>query len=297
MKTQKIKKWQKFTKDDIEKIVKDSNSYKEVAEKLGYSGADKNSKAREAIAELGIDASHLNNNAKKGTFDYSRFVYGKELKGSDSLNAIAALRGRACECCGLTEWMKRPIALEIHHIDGDRLNNNLDNLQLLCLNCHALTPNWKRRKVHISECVSDDEIVSSIIKNKNSSIRQILKDVGLSDCGSNYKRIRKIADKLGVVLPQIEQKINYCVDCGKVISSNAERCIDCNNKFIIQNWFSSHNIDRDDLKDMIRKGTFKQIGEKFNVSDSTIKKWCKKFELPYKKADINSYSDEEWDLV
>ena len=33
-------------------------------------------------------------------------------------------RGCRCENCGLTEWMGKPIKLEVHHLDGNRLNDN-----------------------------------------------------------------------------------------------------------------------------------------------------------------------------
>lgn len=50
-----------------------------------------------------------------------------------------------CELCGC-DW-KNPYTgktiLEIHHIDGDRNNNKESNLQVLCPNCHAMTPNYK----------------------------------------------------------------------------------------------------------------------------------------------------------
>ena len=50
-----------------------------------------------------------------------------------------------CQLCG---WGKvnpytNTVPLEIHHIDGDYKNNNEDNLQLLCPNCHALTETYK----------------------------------------------------------------------------------------------------------------------------------------------------------
>lgn len=48
-----------------------------------------------------------------------------------------------CENCGLTEWQGQPIPLEVHHIDGNRFNNSLDNFQLLCPNCHALTESYR----------------------------------------------------------------------------------------------------------------------------------------------------------
>ena len=42
-----------------------------------------------------------------------------------------------CERCGLSEWMGEPIPLELHHKDLNHYNNNLDNLQILCSNCHT----------------------------------------------------------------------------------------------------------------------------------------------------------------
>ena len=54
-----------------------------------------------------------------------------------------------CECCGLTTWLNEPIPLELHHKDGDRTNNTLENFQLLCPNCHALTSNYRGR-AHLS---------------------------------------------------------------------------------------------------------------------------------------------------
>jgi hypothetical protein len=57
------------------------------------------------------------------------------------------LKERRCECCGNTEWMGHPIVLELHHIDGDHNNNKLENLQMLCPNCHSITDNFKSKKM------------------------------------------------------------------------------------------------------------------------------------------------------
>jgi len=54
-----------------------------------------------------------------------------------------------CERCGLSMWLGKPIPLEIHHVNGNNLDNRLENLQLLCPNCHALTSNY-RGKAHLS---------------------------------------------------------------------------------------------------------------------------------------------------
>ncbi len=50
-----------------------------------------------------------------------------------------------CEKCGLKVWQGQPIPLEIHHVNGDNTDNRLDNLCLLCPNCHALTNNYRGR--------------------------------------------------------------------------------------------------------------------------------------------------------
>ena len=57
------------------------------------------------------------------------------------------LKEARCERCGNTEWEGLAIPLEVHHIDGNKHNNSLSNLQLLCPNCHALTPTYRGRNI------------------------------------------------------------------------------------------------------------------------------------------------------
>jgi hypothetical protein len=51
----------------------------------------------------------------------------------------------ACEECGLSEWRGRPLTLQLHHRNGDGLDNRIENLMLLCANCHSQTENWGGR--------------------------------------------------------------------------------------------------------------------------------------------------------
>ena len=53
------------------------------------------------------------------------------------------LKPHRCECCGLEEWMGKPIPLKLHHKDGDRHHNELENYELLCPNCHAFTDSYR----------------------------------------------------------------------------------------------------------------------------------------------------------
>ena len=54
---------------------------------------------------------------------------------------------RKCECCGLSEWNGLPIPLELHHIDGNRNNHKLENLKILCSNCHAQTDTFRAKNI------------------------------------------------------------------------------------------------------------------------------------------------------
>ena len=52
-----------------------------------------------------------------------------------------------CEVCGISDWRGAPLSLALHHVNGDRHDNRLENLQLLCRNCHSQTENFAGRNV------------------------------------------------------------------------------------------------------------------------------------------------------
>ena len=71
---------------------------------------------------------------------------GNTTKISDSIrNYLFEKYNYKCQLCGwgVANPTTGKVPLEIHHKDGDRTNNKEENLQLLCPNCHSLTPNYK----------------------------------------------------------------------------------------------------------------------------------------------------------
>ena len=51
----------------------------------------------------------------------------------------------ACAICGIMEWQDKPLSLHLHHQNGDRTDNSLENLQMLCPNCHSQTDSYSGR--------------------------------------------------------------------------------------------------------------------------------------------------------
>lgn len=53
------------------------------------------------------------------------------------------VKEQKCECCGLTEWLGKNISLELDHIDGNCYNHRIENLRIVCPNCHAQTETYR----------------------------------------------------------------------------------------------------------------------------------------------------------
>lgn len=103
------------------------------------------------LAKLGIKYSgnQSGKNIPKPNSDYMSLE--EYLKNSQDIQSnkvrIKLLREgykeHKCENCGLTEWLGQPIPLELHHKDGNRNHNEIENYQLLCPNCHAFTNSYR----------------------------------------------------------------------------------------------------------------------------------------------------------
>jgi len=57
------------------------------------------------------------------------------------------LKEERCELCGISDWLGAPLSLALHHVNGDGRDNRLENLQLLCPNCHSQTDTFAGRNI------------------------------------------------------------------------------------------------------------------------------------------------------
>jgi len=144
----------KYTEQQLREAVKNSLSLRQVLSKLGIVEAGGNySTLKRAISYFEINTSHFTGcgHLKGKTHNHTTRPLS-EILVEGRIENTYRLKNRLlkegvkksfCENCLLDEWMSKEIPLELHHIDGDTKNNKLENLTLLCPNCHAGTDNYR----------------------------------------------------------------------------------------------------------------------------------------------------------
>jgi len=176
-----------YTNEDIIKAVAESKSLTQVLKKLNLIPAGGNFlQLKLNIAKLELDTSHFTGSlwAKGESLkDYQEYSRPTHLKPK-----LIKEKGHKCEMCLLETWLDKPITLEIHHLDGSRVNNAFENLQLLCPNCHSQTDSWRRTKP------KEKKVKQKVVKEPKEPKEKIYK---------------------------------YCSKCNKEISKNATTCKSC----------------------------------------------------------------------
>lgn len=72
-------------------------------------------------------------------------VLGIIVERRASSNLVSSTERR--KNCGNKTWMGETLPLEVHHKDGNKRNNKLENLEILCPNCHSLTDTYKNKNI------------------------------------------------------------------------------------------------------------------------------------------------------
>lgn len=152
----------KYSKIKLEEVVAQSYSISEVLRRLGLKNTGGSHRLiRMRIDEYEINCEHFTGSgwAKSQTVATHPSVLKTSIANSISNNECFVERSgcgsskllfkllglgyeNKCDICHITEWMGKPIRLHVDHINGISRDNRLNNLRILCPNCHQQTETW-----------------------------------------------------------------------------------------------------------------------------------------------------------
>lgn len=148
-------KLHKYSLSQLEQAVAESTSLRQVLLKLYVAPFGGNYDVlKKAITYYRLDTSHFRGQAwNKGAKLSSRYSLNDYLENNLPIQSYklknrlleAGVLEPVCSSCKQSKWLALPIPLELDHINGDKKDNRLTNLRLLCPNCHALTPTYRSK--------------------------------------------------------------------------------------------------------------------------------------------------------
>ena len=230
-----------YQKDKLEQIVSESYSFAEALRKIGLRDVGSNFKTiKKYVEEYNIDTSHFRGqtwNKGMGNTDYAAYNKLENILKentnfkSDTLKyrlVKEGLKQWKCEKCGNEGvWEGKELVLELHHINGNHYDNRLENLQILCPNCHSQTDNFrnknstkavkpKKRVLYICKCdycgkefrsnkknkrFCCREHYNEFLRNKQMSVTKEMLEKEIINCTS----ISELANKLKTTRPTIRK--------------------------------------------------------------------------------------------
>jgi hypothetical protein len=150
-----------WTDEELKAAVATSRSIRAVLRKLGLKvGGGTYVTITKRIADLGLDVTHFTgqgwSKGLKNPVPVRRRPLSEILVRDSDYGSTHWLRKRLiqegrkearCEGCGLAEWREQPMPLQLDHVNGDRTDHRIENLRVLCPNCHAQTDTWCGKNV------------------------------------------------------------------------------------------------------------------------------------------------------
>lgn len=143
-------KYKSISLEELQKIVLESKTYSELMKKLGYTENRGTSyqNMKKYLIENNINFSHLSGYepgskiTKKYTLEeilVKDTPYTNMSKLKDRVLKANLLEYKCSKCGNIGEWQGEPLVLQLDHINGDNRDNRIENLRLLCPNCHSQT--------------------------------------------------------------------------------------------------------------------------------------------------------------
>jgi len=159
-------KLHKYTIEELREAVRTSGSIRQVLKKLNVKAAGGNyATFKKAVEHFDIDTSHFHGKGWNRGDHSSLLKKARNVRtldelldkdiyySSDKLKKRLikeGLKEHKCEQCGITEWNGQPAPIELDHINGVRTDNRLENLRVLCPNCHAQTKTYRGKNKKVS---------------------------------------------------------------------------------------------------------------------------------------------------
>lgn len=203
-----------ISKEQLEPLVKQYKSVRQVLIALGYTGESGGGYTRfyKLINKYNIDISHWGSSnqrmmwnkgltrakGNKSTSGYTAEQIFVENSPVATASARCYLEGEPsfehkCQICGNTEWLGQKISLDLDHINGNNRDNRRENLRFICPNCHSQTHSYRGKNINKAgkrKPVTDDELLKAL--KESVSIRQALMVVGMTPKGGNYSRAYRL---------------------------------------------------------------------------------------------------------
>lgn len=195
----------KYSKEMLEEVVRKSLAVSEVLRFLDLKQTGGNySYISSLIKKYEIDTKHFLgrklymatnppvNKHTKETF-LRTLKENTKLDGSKTKKFLIkfCMKEHKCEICKNTEWFGKKIPLEVDHINGDHFDNRLENIRLVCPNCHALTETYCRTKTSVHRQTVKSVGLGPTSKDNNLDESSNLSGRICDNCGKQLSKATK----------------------------------------------------------------------------------------------------------